>query len=195
MFKKNWNGVYFADTKEDLAAIKDEIGAKALVIKDNARYQLMSTGEWVKQVPAAAPSTGEVDLTGYATEAYVDEKVENVLDNPVFDIFGADNVNNPKLERYGIYVKAADNKSIVEVMQEKGLGFWNFFVQKGSKDMPKKMASDNTSGHGICCVDYYVRVDEWAGYVLMFNKNNECYFRYISHGVAGPWMQMAATEE
>lgn len=79
MFKKNWNGDFYADTKEDLDSIKGEIGTEAIVIKDSARYRLMSTGEWVKQVAPGEDGSSEVDLTGYATEIFAQNKANEAL--------------------------------------------------------------------------------------------------------------------
>lgn len=79
MFKKNWNGDFYADTKEDLASITGEIGTEAIVIKESARYCLMSTGEWVKQAAPGAASSGEMDLTGYAQESFVETKTAEAL--------------------------------------------------------------------------------------------------------------------
>lgn len=79
MFKKNWNGDFYADTKEDLAFITGEIGTEAIVIKESARYCLMSTGEWVKQIAPGATGSSEVDLTGYATEVYAQNRANEAL--------------------------------------------------------------------------------------------------------------------
>jgi len=68
---------YVADAVEDLANIKEsKMGCECYVIKEACEYKLKSDGEWVKQVPAS--SGAEVDLTGYATELYVDNAVSNL---------------------------------------------------------------------------------------------------------------------
>lgn len=239
-FKKVRYLNYIADNASDLALIPEaEIGTACYVIEEAAEYRLTSKGRWVKQIPPSAGANGstDIDLSGYATEDYVNNaiagiehptvdlssyatkeytdakarevsnkipsldgyamtvEVEAIKSNPVFKMFSAENVNNANLEQYGIYIKNTDNKTLVEAMKEKGLGFYNFFLQKGCDDLPQKMKNDNSSGHGICCVDYYVNNGEdWAGYIMMLNKNNEMYYRYISHAVAGSWMKISAEE-
>lgn len=179
---------YLCDSASDLVNIKEkDMGASCYVLDEGAEYRLLSTGEWVKQSTVAGSSDGEVDLTGYATEAYVDKaisaidipsveglatadnvktalntakeytdakarevsgkipsldgyamtaEVEAIKSNPVFKMFSADNVNNANLEQYGIYIKNTDNKTLTEAMKEKGMGFYNFFLQKGCDDLP-----------------------------------------------------------
>ena len=80
-FKKLNNYYYIADTKEDLKSIVDiEMGIECYVIKEACEYKMMSTGEWVKQVQSApvVSGDGEVDLSGYATESYVDDKIAEI---------------------------------------------------------------------------------------------------------------------
>ena len=79
-YKKIRNDVYIADTKEDLNLIKEkDIGSVCEVIKEACDYKLMSTGEWVKQVPAASGSASgetEIDTSMFATK----EELENAID-------------------------------------------------------------------------------------------------------------------
>lgn len=46
---------------------KLDIGSRAKVIADGSEWQIQSSGSWVRQ-----PSRMQLDLTGYATEQYVD---------------------------------------------------------------------------------------------------------------------------
>ena len=71
---------YIADTKEDLKNIKEnKIGIECYVIKEACEYKQMSTGEWIKQVPISAGSgNGNIDLSGFATEQYVDNAIANI---------------------------------------------------------------------------------------------------------------------
>lgn len=126
-------------------------------------------------------------LDGYAMEV----EVEALKANPVFKLFSADNVQNSAHEQYGIYIKASDNKTLVEAMKEKGLGMYNFFIEKGSPDMPDVLNANNESGHGICVVDYYNSPDNWIGYIMIFSKGNHMCFRYITHGTANDWVELA----
>lgn len=82
MAYKRISAVYFlADSKEDLKDIPTpKMGAECFVIKDACEYKATSSGEWVKQSVASTSSSGEsVDLTGYATEDYVDSAVGAIV--------------------------------------------------------------------------------------------------------------------
>lgn len=79
MFKRLGTDSYLCDAKEDLKNLPEkDLGAEAYVIKESTTYRLMSTGEWVRQGNNVAGSSAEVDLTGYATEKYVDTKVSEI---------------------------------------------------------------------------------------------------------------------
>ena len=74
---------YIADTKEDLKNIKEKkIGVECFVIKEACEYKLMSTGEWIKQVSkgstVSSDGNGNIDLSDYATEEYVDNAIANI---------------------------------------------------------------------------------------------------------------------
>lgn len=80
-FRKISNMQFVADTKEDLVNIKNALlGAECFIVKEACEYKVMSTGEWVKQTTAsnAEVEAPEVDLTGYATEEYVDEAISAI---------------------------------------------------------------------------------------------------------------------
>ena len=73
---------YICDTKEDLKNIKEKkMGVECFVIKEACEYKLMSDGEWIKQIPvgAGAGGNGEIDLSDYATEQYVDNAIANIV--------------------------------------------------------------------------------------------------------------------
>lgn len=80
MAYKRISAVYFlADSKEDLKNIPTpKMGAECFVIEDACEYKITSTGKWVKQSAATSSSGESVDLTGYATEDYVDNAVEGI---------------------------------------------------------------------------------------------------------------------
>lgn len=74
MFKRLGTDAYLCDSKKDLATLPEkDMGAEAYVIENSSTYRLTSTGEWIRQNAAADSANAEVDLTGYATEEYVDE--------------------------------------------------------------------------------------------------------------------------
>lgn len=78
-YKKIRNDVYAADSYSDLARIPErDINSVCYVIDEACEYRLKSTGEWVNQ-NISATSSGNVDLTGYATEEYVDNKTNSNL--------------------------------------------------------------------------------------------------------------------
>ena len=67
---------YIADTKDDLKLIPEKrMGIECFVIKEASEYKLMSTGEWIKQTIATGGAGGDIDLSDYATEQYVDKAI------------------------------------------------------------------------------------------------------------------------
>ena len=81
-FKKIRNDYYLIDTKEDLNSLReDDMGAQVYVIKEAAEYQLMSTGEWIKQTPAVSGSTGgaEIDTSMFATKDELENAVNSIV--------------------------------------------------------------------------------------------------------------------
>lgn len=157
-----------------------------------------ATKDEIPSVEGLAKTVDIPDVSGFATkeeipslEGYAMEiEVEALKANPIFKIFSANNVANAAHEQYGIYIKASDNKTLTEAMKEKGLGMYNFWIEKGSPDMPEVLNRDNESGRGICVVDYYNSPDNWIGYVILFSKGNHVCFRFINHGVANDWIEL-----
>lgn len=230
MFKRLGTDAYLCDSKKDLATLPEkDMGAEAYVIENSSTYRLTSTGEWIRQNAAADSANAEVDLTGYATEEYVDEaltdgkkytdeqvgkikvpsvanfvkkeelqnyatdvELELVKSNPVFKMF------NPNLGgggQYALFLTAAENKTLADAMKEQQLGMYSFWMQKGHTDLPASMNAANLSGRGFCCVDFYENDANFIGWAVMFNKNNEVFYRFINHAVAGPWMKITAVAE
>lgn len=184
MFKRLGRDAYICDTKEDLKTIPEtDLGAECYIIKEAAQYLLMSDGQWVRQMTA---EPGQ-DLSSYATEEMVDE----IKVNPVFKMFDTETY---KTSQYTFFLKAEEGKSLAEAMKEKGLGFYTFWMQKGHSDLPAAMNQANLSGRGFCCLDYFASETDYIGWIVMFNKNNEMYYRFINHAVTGPWMKIATTE-
>ena len=80
--KKIRNDYYLIDTKEDLNSLREnDMGAQVYVIKEAAEYQLMSTGEWVKQTPTVSGSTGgaEIDTSMFATKDELENAVNSIV--------------------------------------------------------------------------------------------------------------------
>ena len=80
--KKIRNDYYLIDTKEDLNSLREnDMGAQVYVIKEAAEYQLMSTGEWVKQTPVVSGSTGgaEIDTSMFATKDELENAVNSIV--------------------------------------------------------------------------------------------------------------------
>lgn len=81
---------YICDTKDDLKKIPEKkMGVECFVIKEACEYKLMSDGEWIKQIPvgAGAGGNGDIDLSDYATEQYVDNAIANI-EFPETDLTG-----------------------------------------------------------------------------------------------------------
>lgn len=206
-FIEKRNSTYMADTKEDLKLIQDQMGAKCYVIKEGATYTLMSNGEWVKKSVNSNNSKIEnsVDLSKYATTEYVDERFENIehpeadleeiTSNPVFKMFDP-SLNPAGGASYGIYLNASNPTTLAEAMKAKGIGLVNIWLQKGRADLPQTMISANTSGRGFACVDFQNAEDanDFIGYAVIFDKLNNMFFQFISHGTVGPWMKVSTTE-
>ena len=136
------------------------------------------------KIPVVANFVKKEDLQGYATEV----ELELVKTNPVFKMFDTNRADG----QYAIYLEAEENKALSDAMKELGLGFYTFWIQKGNSDLPSDMQAANLSGRGFCSVDYFSSEDDYIGWIVMFNKNNEMYYRFISHGVVAPWMKINA---
>ena len=72
---------YICDTKEDLKKIPEKkMGVECFVIKEACEYKLMSDGEWIRQIPVGTGGGGgDIDLSDYATEQYVDIAISNII--------------------------------------------------------------------------------------------------------------------
>ena len=70
---------YICDTKEDLKSITEKkMGVECFVIKEACEYKLMSNGEWIRQIPLSSGTGGDIDLSDYATEKYVDNAIDKI---------------------------------------------------------------------------------------------------------------------
>lgn len=119
--------------------------------------------------------------------------LDELKNNPVFKIF---DLSLPAAGggQYGIYLNKADGRTLVDVLKEKGLGLYNVWIEKGRADLPRPMREANLSARGFACIDYYNNPDDMIGYVVLFNKNNEMYYRFYNHNTFGPWCQVAVEQ-
>lgn len=87
MAHKRISSLYFtADSKDDLTHLPEsQMGTTCFVIEDACEYKRTSDGRWIPQTASSIATTpgagGNVDLTGYATEEYVNTKVAELVDN------------------------------------------------------------------------------------------------------------------
>ena len=87
MAYKRISSLYFmADSKDDLThLLESQMGTTCFVIEDACEYKRTSDGRWIPQTASSIATTpgagGNVDLTGYATEEYVNTKVAELVDN------------------------------------------------------------------------------------------------------------------
>ena len=202
-FEKITDMYYVVDNHADLANIATpKMGAEALVITEACEYKCTSTGEWVKQIPVIdMPVAPGVDLTGYATEAYVDEKIAEI-EHPTVDLEGfateeyvdaaiaaIDPINHDYTPEhaFGLMVDSSDNKTLIEAMLEKGKGMYNFHVEKGCPGQPEEVVAKNSSCRGIACIDTYRSDANWYGWIIMFDHDGELYTQYIRNAKPTGW--------
>lgn len=119
-----------------------------------------------------------------------------MADNPVLKAF--DFERNPSREDgQAIYLTAEDSTTLAQAMQEKGIGIYNIWLQKGRADLPKSMITTNTSGRGFACVDLQTATNPEAfiGYAILFDKKNNMFYQFMNKGTIGPWMKISAVED
>lgn len=237
MFKLIRKDYWIADSAldlENLSAREKDFGAICYVIDEACEYRLKSDGEWAKQVSTTSSFNSEVDLSGYATEEYVDAaaansttsavntakqyadakarevsnkipsiaglateaEVEEVASNPILKAFEFSH-NPSKEDGQAIYLTADDDTTLAQAMQEKGLGLYNIWLAKTRSDLPASMIANNTSGRGFACVDLQTKVEpeKFIGYVVLFDKKNNMYYKFFNKGTEGPWMHVTAVED
>ena len=77
---------YLCDTIEDLSTLlpRPSYGDTCWVISEACEYICNSKGEWLPK-EKASKTTANVDLTGYATEAFVQEQIQNI-EHPTVEV-------------------------------------------------------------------------------------------------------------
>ena len=78
---------YLCDTKEDLALLlpRPSFGDTCWVIEEAVEYIYNSKGQWLPKSNASAGAETKVDLTGYATEDFVQEQIQNI-EHPTVEV-------------------------------------------------------------------------------------------------------------
>lgn len=175
-------------TKEEVTALKDSMISQDDLTANGK--QSVATAKEYTDAKAREVSNKIPSISGLATTAALEE----VASNPILKMF---DMSRNSTNVYGVWMWAEDSKSIAEAMREKGIGFYTLWVQKGHADLPKTMKENNLSGRGFCCVDYIASSDstDWIGWIVMFDKQNNIYTRFINHAVAGPWMKVGTIED
>lgn len=218
---KKINSLYFlADTKEDLKTLPAEMGAECYVIKEACEFKCTSDGEWISQKVTTTTGGSNVDLTGYATEDYVQSAISAIefpeadLSNyatkeeiPSIDGLASESFVESAIKEashldkdygkehmFGLMVKATENRTLVEAMLAEGKGMYNFHVQKGTPGQPAEVVEKNSSCRGICCVDTYRSDDNWYGWILMFDHDGEVYVQYIRDAEPKGWKHLMTVE-
>lgn len=141
---------YLADTKEDLQDIlkfKNKIGLECYVIKEACEYKLMSTGEWIKQIPANATiSNDNIDLSDYATEQYVDQKVAEI-EIPSIEGFATEEFVNNQIA--GITIPSIEGLASEKYVDEAITTINTVPVMKMFAEDPELMEQNPGSQFGI----------------------------------------------
>lgn len=198
---------YICDTLEDLKTLPMlNMGSTCYVISNASKYMINSKGEWVVQSSSKPASSGNssVDLTGYATENYVDNAIAAIEipsveglaseeyvtaaiaeSNPVKDVYG-------DAHAFGLMVKTSDNKTLIQAMLEKGkVGIYNFHIEKGCPGQPEEVVAKNSSCRGIACVDTYRSDSNWYGWIIMIDHDGDTYIQYIRDAEPKGWKKVA----
>lgn len=187
---KRINQIYFlADSKEDLKDIPaKKMGTECFVIEEACEYKQKSNGEWVKQSPAATTSNNDSaapDLSIYATKDELNQALTDAKVNTTFGESADIMASNPG-SAFGIALNNGDTRTLPEVMLEKGIGLYTFWVHKSNEDLPAEVKEKNSSCRGLCCVDT-VKETGWYGWIQLFDHDGYMYTRYIRNSVPTEW--------
>lgn len=145
-----------------------------------------------EEIPSLDGYVKDSDLDAYAMTV----ELEAVKANPMLKAF--DFTRNPSHEDgQAIYLTADDPQTLQEVLQAKGVGVYNIWLAKTRGDLPGTMIANNTSGRGFACVDLQTTAnpEKFIGYAVIFDKNNDMYYRFFNKGVAGPWKHVNTIED
>ena len=166
-------------TKEEMESAIEGLASEEFVENAIANIEIPSIdGLATKEEVMEAVASVEVpSIEGLASESYVDEAVKNA--SMFEDIYGEEHM-------FGLMVNARDNISLMDAIKEKGHGFYNFWIEKGSIGQPEEVIAKNSSCRGLACVDT-VKPTGWYGWVIMFDHDGDMYTQYIRNGEAKGW--------
>lgn len=184
---------YICDTYADLALLPENLnmGSTCYVIDEASKYMINSKGEWILQTAPKKPASGgstsqpSVDLTGYATEEYVDNAIASVPASKMFEEDPAIMAENPG-SKFGLALNNGDTRTITEAMLAKGVGMYNLWVHKSNTDLPPEAFAKQSSCRGLCCVDT-VKDTGWYGWILLIDHEGFAYTRYIRNSTPSDW--------
>ena len=131
-----------------------------------------------EEVMEAVASVEIPSVEGLASEFYVDEAIKNA--GMFEDIYGEEHM-------FGLMVNARDNISLVDAIKDKGHGFYNFWIEKGSVGQPEEVIAKNSSCRGMVCVDTVKPTGKWYGWIIMFDHDGDMYTQYIRNGEPKGW--------
>lgn len=166
-------------TKEEMESAIEGLASEEFVENAIANIEIPSIdGLATKEEVMEAVASVEVpSVEGLASESYVDEAIKNA--SMFEDVYGEEHM-------FGLMVNARDNISLMDAIKEKGHGFYNFWIEKGSIGQPEEVIAKNSSCHGLACVDT-VKATGWYGWVIMFDHDGDMYTQYIRNGEAKGW--------
>lgn len=190
MAYKRISAMYFmADSKDDLTNLPEsQMGAECYVIEEACEYKCNSKNEWIKQSIVIAATEGEeesIDLSNYITK---EELNQTLADKKLDTTFGESEeamASNPG-SAFGIAVNNGDTRTLPEIMLEKGIGLYTFWIHKSNADLPAEVKEKNSSCRGLCCVDT-VKETGWYGWIQLFDHDGYMYTRYIRNSVPTEW--------
>lgn len=138
------------------------------------------------KIPSTANFVKKEDLQGYATDAEVE-----LLRADIKDMKFSGNDDNEEFEMYGLKVAADDGKTLHESIRDEGLtGFRTLWVQKGVTDLPEEMKSNNQSGRGFYCCDYWNNESDFIAWIQLFVKDGSVYTGFLNHGADIIWKKL-----
>ena len=166
-------------TKEEMESAIEGLASEEFVENAIANIEIPSIdGLATKEEVMEAVASVEVpSIEGLASESYVDEAIKNA--GMFEDIYGEEHM-------FGLMVNARDNISLMDAIKEKGHGFYNFWIEKGSIGQPEEVIAKNSSCRGLACVDT-VKPTGWYGWVIMFDHDGDMYTQYIRNGEPKGW--------
>ena len=166
-------------TKEEMESAIEGLASEEFVENAIANIEIPSIdGLATKEEVMEAVASVEVpSVEGLASESYVDEAIKNA--SMFKDVYGEEHM-------FGLMVNARDNISLMDAIKEKGHGFYNFWIEKGSIGQPEEVIAKNSSCRGLACVDT-VKPTGWYGWVIMFDHDGDMYTQYIRNGEAKGW--------